>query len=121
MAQAYDRTMKRLTSLFAPDYVDLALGDTAEYRELVMIEDSDQDKELPSLSRAVRLRFQSLLASSIIYVLTALSLRFGAVPKELAAQLYQVKDAERLEMLFRRAVLAILRNAIRRFDSRLSG
>ena len=53
MAQEYDRTMKRLTSLFAPDYVDLALGDTAEYRELVTIEDSDQDKELPSLSRAV--------------------------------------------------------------------
>ncbi len=53
MAQEYDRTMKRLTSLFAPDYVDLALGETAEYRELVTIEDSDQDKELPSLSRAV--------------------------------------------------------------------
>ncbi len=53
MAQEYDRTMKRLTSLFAPDYVELALGDTAEYRGLVTIEDADTDKELPSLSRAV--------------------------------------------------------------------
>ena len=53
MAQEYDRTMKRLTSLFAADYVELALGEAVVYRGLVSLEESDTDKELPSLSRAV--------------------------------------------------------------------
>jgi len=51
MAQDYDRTMKRLTSTFAADYVQLALGGAPALVEPLQI--TEQDKELPSLAREV--------------------------------------------------------------------
>ena len=53
MAQQCDRTMKILTTTFAPDYLELALGDTAVYRGPLTLEDTDTDtdKELPPLAR----------------------------------------------------------------------
>ena len=51
MAQQYDRTMKRLTSVFTGDYVRFVLGTEVFRAEAVEIE--EKDKELPSLSREV--------------------------------------------------------------------
>ena len=47
----YDRTMKRLTSVFTRDYVRFVLGAESVDVEPVTIE--EQDKELPALSREV--------------------------------------------------------------------
>jgi len=47
----YDRTMKRLTTLFTADYVHLVLGATPAHAEPLAIE--ELDKELPALSREV--------------------------------------------------------------------
>ena len=47
----YDRTMKRLTSVFTRDYVRFVLGAEPVDAEPVAIE--EQDKELPALSREV--------------------------------------------------------------------
>jgi predicted transposase YdaD len=47
----YDRTMKRLTSVFTSDYVQFVLGAQPVDAEPVDIE--EQDKELPALSREV--------------------------------------------------------------------
>jgi len=47
----YDRTMKRLTSVFTRDYVRFVLGAEPVDAEPVTIE--EQDKELPALSRQV--------------------------------------------------------------------
>ena len=51
MAQEYDRTMKRLTSVFTGDFVRFVLGTEAFRAKAVKIE--EQDKELASLSREV--------------------------------------------------------------------
>ena len=45
----YDRTMKRLTSVFTADYVRFALGEPPEHARSLDIQ--EQDKELPALSR----------------------------------------------------------------------
>ena len=47
----YDRTMKRLTSVFTRDYVRFALGSDVGSAEPLAVE--EQDKELPALSREV--------------------------------------------------------------------
>ena len=53
MAQQYDRTMKRLTSVFTGDYVRFVLGAEAFRAEAVTLEEEEVDRELPSLSREV--------------------------------------------------------------------
>jgi len=56
----YDRTMKRLTSVFTHDYVRFALGADVTRAEPLAVE--EKDKELPALSRQVdfvaRVRWQ---------------------------------------------------------------